>query len=160
MNFFARIKQNSAVYRNWQSEHRLSGILCGIRFSMYPGFVYESDMLTPDQVSVARDHTAVEMLGVAGGALFSDTPDSHPDTMDVPLMPERVDQDVLDDKANPKAEIIETNAAPLLDPPPIADAVKPQPVQTLTLPPRPAQNKPVPFKSFQQPHKKPYKSYR
>lgn len=62
MNFRAKIKQTSTIYRQWMGASRVGGTISGVQFRrVAKDFVSVDDPLPPDAVSALLHHHMVEL---------------------------------------------------------------------------------------------------
>ena len=61
MNFIARIRHHSLVWKSWHQHAKVSGVLGDVLFRWEPSHVYRSGILTQDQIEAFRLHPDVEL---------------------------------------------------------------------------------------------------
>jgi hypothetical protein len=62
VNFRAKLKQNSTIYRRWMGASRVGGMISGVEFKRQAkDFVSVADPLPPDAVSTLLHHHMVEL---------------------------------------------------------------------------------------------------
>ena len=63
MNYIGRIRQGSAIDRQWLGAGRRSGVISGVAFHRFGNGQYETrEAMTADQVAGLSNHPSVEMI--------------------------------------------------------------------------------------------------